>query len=71
MSDTPKFGTPEFWEAVKKHDEEADPKREEKGLKYTKKPAETKPAAKSKPAAKPAKKPAKGDDGKGGKKGKK
>lgn len=71
MSDTPKWGTPEFFEAIKKHDEEADPKRKESGQEYTKKPAEKKPAAKGKPAAKPTKKTAKGDDGKGTKKGKK
>lgn len=32
----PEWGSDEWKEAIRKHDEKADPKREEKGLNYTK-----------------------------------
>lgn len=40
----PVWGSEEFNKAIEEHDDKADPKREEKGLKYTKK-AETKAAS--------------------------
>lgn len=48
--DTPAWGSPEFNKAIEEHDEKADPEREAKGHKYTKKadkPAATKPTPKS------------------------
>ncbi len=35
MAEQPKWGSPEFEKAVNEHDAKAEPKREEKGLKYT------------------------------------
>lgn len=65
---TPAWGSEEFKKAIEEHDAQADPKREDKGLKYTKKP-DTKAAAKSEP--KTASKATPKNEPKGGNKRKK
>lgn len=38
-NNTPAWGSPEMQAAIEAHDADADPKREDTGQKYTKKPA--------------------------------
>lgn len=62
---TPAWGSAEFNKAIQDHDAEADPKREEQGLKYTKKDenkTEAKPASKDRKVEK--KQPKSGGKGK-------
>lgn len=65
MADNPKWGTPEFNEAMRKHDKKADPKREKQDLPYTK---SRNPANPPKKAEKKPPPPKKDSGGKGGKK---